>query len=88
PTAACQRSPICYLIAMSATEIMKQVRELPPQEVFALSRELQAWEEHLWEESVLRDSQPGGPLDLLAQQAQREIQTGQTTPLDEFLRHS
>ena len=53
-----------------------------------MSRELQAWEEHLWEENVLRDSQPGGPLDRLAQQARREIQTGQTTPLDGFLRHS
>jgi len=67
---------------------MKQVRELPPHEVFALSRELQAWEDHLWEEKVLRDSQPGGLLDALAQQARREIQAGQTTPLDEFLRHS
>ncbi|MCX6903149.1 MAG: hypothetical protein NTW03_06650, partial [Verrucomicrobia bacterium] len=70
---------------MSATEIMKQVRELPPQEVFALSRELQAWEEHRLEEKVLRYSQPGGPLDRMAQQARREIQTGQTTPLDGFL---
>ncbi len=67
---------------------MNEVKKLPAQEVFALSRELQEWEEHLWEEKVRRDSQPGGPLDQLARQALREIETGQTTPLDEFLRHS
>jgi len=72
---------------MSATEIMQQVRQLPATEVFELSRELQAWEEHLWEEQVRRDSQPGGALDKLAQQARREIEAGQTTPLDKFLRH-
>ena len=72
---------------MSATEIMKQVRELPPQEVLALSRALQEWEEHLWAEKILRDAPPGGTLDQLARQALHEIETGQTVPLDEFLRH-
>ncbi len=67
---------------------MNEVKKLPAEEVFALSRELQEWEEHLWEQRVRRDSQPGGPLDKLAQQARREIETGRTTPLDEFLRHA
>ena len=66
---------------------MDQVRKLRLEEVFALSREFQEWEEHLWEEKVCDNSQSGGPLDQLTQQALHEIETGQTTPLDEFLRH-
>jgi hypothetical protein len=73
---------------MSMAEIMEQIRKLPPQEVFALGHLIEELEERLWDQEIERDSQTGGPLDGLGQQAMREVASGQTQALDEFLRNS
>jgi hypothetical protein len=73
---------------MKAAQIMEQVRELPPEEVFRLGQMIEELEEQLWDREIERDARPGGPLDKLAQEAIRESEEGKTVSLDDFLGHS
>lgn len=64
---------------MSATEIIEQVRKLPPAEVFELSQWLREYEASLWDRQIEADIR-AGKLDKLGQEALAELRAGQTRP--------
>lgn len=68
-------------------EIEAAISQLPPGEVWTLKARLDEFCDKLWDAQIEEDARPGGPLDRLAQEAIREIDAGETQPLDDFLRH-
>ena len=67
-------------------EIEAAIAKLPPGEFRELMRRLEEQREAAWDRQMQEDAK-SGMLDKLWQQAEREIEAGETVSLDEFLRH-
>ena len=67
-------------------QIEAAIKKLPPADVTRVARWLAEYEAKLWDEQIEADAK-SGRLDKLWQKAKREIASGKTRPLDEFLDH-
>jgi hypothetical protein len=64
-------------------KIVEQVKALPPaerDEFLSWLAQYELEQSDAWDEQIARDSQPGGPLDKLAQQARKHHTEGHTKP--------
>ncbi len=62
-------------------EIEQAVRQLPRKEFWAFAQRMDELRELQWDREIEEDSQPGGPLDRLAEEALREFDAERTRPL-------
>ena len=62
-------------------EIENAIDALPQEEFFKLMDRLRAKQNELWDRQIEEDAQPGGALDLLAEEALAEYRAGKTRPL-------
>jgi hypothetical protein len=77
-----------YAPGVSTVEEIGKVIKMPPKEEFwKLAEWFNERREEVWDHEIEMDARPGGPLDKLAKQALKEIDAGETVPLDEFLRN-
>jgi hypothetical protein len=68
-------------------QIEAAIQKLPRDEFWKLAKWFDDQRNEVWDREIEQDAQPGGRLDKLARQALKEIETGETEPLEEFLRH-
>lgn len=62
-------------------EIALAIDQLPEDDFWNLTDTLIDMREFHWDQKIIEDALPGGPLDLLAQKAQQEFHEGKTCPL-------
>ena len=67
-------------------EIEAEIAKLPPQDARRIAEWLETFLSDLRDRQLAEDAK-AGRLDPLTRQALREIEAGETQPLDEFLRH-
>ncbi len=70
----------------SLQEIEAALSKLPPEDFEEVARWIEARREAAWEQQLEKEIASGN-LDQAWARAQDEIAAGETTPLDEFLRH-
>ncbi|MDD2708023.1 MAG: hypothetical protein PHV34_08440 [Verrucomicrobiae bacterium] len=68
-------------------EIEQAIVKLPKKDFWKLAEWFEKHRNGVWDHEIEADAKPGEPLDKLAQQAVKEITSGKTIPLDEFLRN-
>ncbi|MBX9577188.1 MAG: hypothetical protein K2W97_01780 [Chthoniobacterales bacterium] len=62
-------------------EIALAIDQLPEKDFWFLTNALIDMREFHWDQKIIEDALPGGPLDLMAQKAQQEFHQGKTYPL-------
>ena len=62
-------------------EITLAVDQLPEDDFWILSDTLIDMRQFHWDQKIIEDALPGGPLDLMAQKAQQKFNQGKTSPL-------
>jgi len=67
-------------------QIQAEIAKLPPQDARQVAQWLEEFLSDQWDKQIEEDAR-SGRLDKLTGQALREIEAGETQPLDEFLRH-
>ncbi len=67
-------------------EIAQAIAALPRDEFWKLTDRLVEQRDAQWDKEMEEDN-AAGRLDVLWQEAEKEIASGETVPLDEFLRH-
>jgi hypothetical protein len=67
-------------------EITRAIGKLPKEEFWKLTDRLMELRDKVWDQQMGEDTGCGS-LEMLWEKAETEIASGQTTSLDEFLRH-
>ena len=67
-------------------QIEADIAKLSPQDARQVAQWLEEFLADQWDQQLEADAK-AGRLDKLTEQALREIEAGETQPLDEFLRH-
>lgn len=66
--------------------IQKAIEELPGKDFWSLVKWIEERQEIVWDEEMVKDARPSGPLEKLAAEALAEHEAGLTIPMEEFLR--
>ncbi len=75
-----------YQAVSTIQEIEAAIAQLPDEDYRQLMRRLEERRNAAWDRQMEEDA-ANGNLDKLWAQAEKEIEEGETMPLDEFLRH-
>ena len=67
-------------------QIEAEIAKLSPRDARRVAQWLEEFLSDLWDRQIAKDAK-AGRLDPLTKQALREIEAGETQPLDEFLRN-
>lgn len=69
-------------------EIETAIEQLPQEEFWRLAQWFDEQRDKVWSREIDEKPKPGGRLEKLAKEALKEIEAGETQPLDEFLRNA
>ncbi len=64
--------------------IQEAVEKLPRKDFWKLVKWMEDRQEAVWDQEMVEDAQPGGPLEILFEQAMAEHEAGLTIPMEEF----